>query len=175
MRAVAVAALLAVGGVTACKRQPSTAAPVEPVTQPAPVATVEPNPIPHAHIYPDVDVAKSDVQTALMKAHREHKRVILDFGGDWCPDCQVLNIYFHQSPNKQLLDKNYVLVDVNIGHMDQNLDVAHKYGVPVNGVPALAVVDPSGKVVYAQNKEFSNMRSLQSSDLTSFLEAWKPH
>jgi hypothetical protein len=36
------------------------------------------------------------------------------------------------------------------------------------------VVDPSGKVLYAQNKEFSDMRNLQSSDLTTFLEAWKP-
>lgn len=131
-------------------------------------------PIPHAHIYPDVAVAKSDIQAALSKARREHKRVILDFGGDWCPDCQVLNIYFHQSPNKELVDKYFVLVDVNIGRMDQNLDVAQKYGVPMKGVPALSVIEPSGKVVYAQTKEFSDMRNLQSSDLTTFLEAWKP-
>ena len=132
-------------------------------------------PIPHAHIYPDVQAAHTDIQAALAKARKEHKRVILDFGGDWCPDCQVLNIYFHQSPNKELVDKHYVLVDVNIGHEDANLDVARRYGVPMpHGVPALVVVDPSGKVLYAQNKEFSDMRNLQSSDLTTFLEAWKP-
>ena len=139
-------------------------------------ATGQSNPIPHAHIYPDVAEAKSEIQAALAKARAEHKRVLLDFGGDWCPDCQVLNIYFHQSPNKELVDKDYVLVDVNIGHEDANLEVAKRYGVPMpHGVPALVVVDPSDKVVYAQNKEFSNMRTLQSSDLTTFLEAWKPH
>jgi thiol:disulfide interchange protein len=133
------------------------------------------NPIPRAHIYPDVAVAKSDIQAALVKARLEHKRVILDFGGDWCGDCQVLNYYMHQSPNKELLEKNYVLVDVNIGHEDANLDVATKYGVPMpHGVPALVVVDRAGKVVYAQNKEFSDMRNMQSSDVTTFLEAWKP-
>lgn len=132
-------------------------------------------PIPRAHIYPDVQAAHTDIQAALVKARKEHKRVILDFGGDWCPDCQVLNIYFHQSPNKELVDKHYVLVDVNIGHEDANLDVARRYGVPMpHGVPALVVVDPSGKVIYAQNKEFSDMRNMQSSDLTTFLEAWKP-
>lgn len=130
-------------------------------------------PIPHNHIYPSVDSANADIHAALLKARHEHKRVILDFGGDWCPDCQVLNIYFHQSPNKELLDKYFVLVDVNIGHMDQNLDVAHKYGVPVKGVPALAVVDPNGKVVYAQSKEFSDMRNLDSQALTDFLNKWK--
>lgn len=131
-------------------------------------------PIPHNHIYPSVESANTDIHAALLKARHEHKRVILDFGGDWCPDCQVLNIYFHQSPNKELLDKYFVLVDVNIGHMDQNLDVAHKYGVPVKGVPALSVVDPNGKVVYAQTKEFSDMRNLDSRALTDFLNKWKP-
>ena len=44
-----------------------------------------------------------------------------------------------------------------------------------HGVPALVVVGKDGKVLYAQNKEFSDMRNLKSSDLTTFLEAWKPH
>lgn len=128
---------------------------------------------PHAHIYPDVGAAQSDVQTALVEARRTHKRVILDFGGDWCPDCQVLNIYFNQSPNRELLDKYFIRVNVNIGHEDANLDLAHHYGVPVQGVPALAVLDDHGKVIYAQNKEFSDMRHMQPSDLTAFLEKWK--
>ena len=133
-------------------------------------------PIPHAHIYPDVQAAHTDIQAALAKARKEHKRVILDFGGDWCPDCQVLNIYFHQSPNKELLEKYYVLVDVNIGHIDQNIDIGDKYGVVLKkGVPAMAVLRPDGTVVYGQkNGEFENMRNMQSSDLTTFLEAWKP-
>jgi len=129
--------------------------------------------IPHAHIYPDVSAAHTDIQAALAKARREHKRVILDFGGDWCGDCQVLNIYFHQSPNAELLQKHFVLVDVNIGRMDSNLDIAHRYGVPVQGVPALAVLSPEGKVIYSQNKEFADMRNMDPKSVTDFLNKWK--
>ena len=99
--------------------------------------------------------------------------MILDFGGDWCPDCQVLNIYFNQSPNRELLEKYFLRVNVNIGREDANLELAHKYGVPVQGVPALAVLDEHGKLLYAQNKEFADMRNMQSSDLTQFLNKWK--
>ena len=75
-------------------------------------------------------------------ARREHKHVLLDFGGNWCGDCQVLDIYYHQSPNAELLAKNFILVHVDIGHMDKNVDVAKKYNVPITkGVPALAVID----------------------------------
>jgi len=54
---------------------------------------------PNKHIYPDVSQAQPDVNAALKLARRTHKRIILDFGADWCGDCQVLDIYFHQSPN----------------------------------------------------------------------------
>jgi thiol:disulfide interchange protein len=126
-----------------------------------------------AHIYPAVEAAQPDINAALVQARHEHKRVILDFGGDWCGDCQVLNIYFHQSPNADLLAKNFILVDVNIGHMDQNVELAKRYGVPLNGVPALAVLGPTGKVIYSQNKEFSDMRHMDPQSVTAFLNKWK--
>jgi thioredoxin 1 len=127
-----------------------------------------------AQIYPAIDSAGADIDAALATARREHKRVILDFGGDWCPDCQVLNIYFHQSPNAELLAQNFVRVNINVGHLDANKDIAQRYGVPLNGVPALAVLNSDGKVAYAQHKEFSDMRHLDSSALTAFLKQWKP-
>lgn len=129
-----------------------------------------------ADIYPATPDAKPEIREALAKAKKEHKRVILDFGGNWCTDCHVLDIYFHQAPNDKLLNDNYVLVDVNIGRYDMNTDVAEKYGVPLRkGVPALAVLAPDGSVVRAQaTGEFENMRAMDPSSVTEFLNAWKP-
>jgi thiol:disulfide interchange protein len=127
-----------------------------------------------AQIYPPIESAAADIKAAVAEAHRTHKRVILDFGGDWCPDCQVLNIYFRQSPNAELLAKYFIRVNVNVGRLDANQDIAASYGVPLKGVPALAVLDGTGKSLYAQNKEFSDMRHLDASALTTFLNQWKP-
>src|SRR5208337_5199826 len=79
-------------------------------------------------IYPDPAQAKNDVAAALKTAAQTHKRVLLDFGGNWCGDCQVLDIYFHNSRNKPLLDANFVLVEINVGKYDANLDLARQYG-----------------------------------------------
>jgi thioredoxin 1 len=125
------------------------------------------------HLYPEIGAAQADINAALAEAKRTHKRVLLDFGGDWCGDCQVLDIYFHQSPNADLLANNFIKVNVNIGHQDANLDIARKYGVPVHGVPALAVVDANGKVIVAQDKEFSDMRHMEPASVTEFLTKWK--
>jgi thioredoxin 1 len=128
-----------------------------------------------AVIYPDGAQAEKDIAAALARAAREKKRVLLDFGGNWCGDCHVLEIYFHDPANRNLLEANYVLVPVNIGRYDENLDLAAKYGVPVTkGVPALAVLEPGGQVVYSQrNGEFEAMRTLDSASVTAFLLQWK--
>jgi thiol:disulfide interchange protein len=128
---------------------------------------------PNKNIYPMEREGPADLKAALLKARREHKRVILDFGGDWCGDCQVLDIYFHQPQNAALLDANFVKVNVNIGHQDANVDIAHRYGVPLDGVPALAVLDSNGKLLFSQNKEFSDMRYMDSQSVTDFLNKWK--
>ena len=152
-----------------------TAALVALTLAPVSHATAQNVPFVKKHLYSTTADPNADIAAALKRARAEHKRVILDFGGDWCGDCQVLDIYMHQSPNAELLEKHFIVVHVDIGHMDHNVDVAQKYNVPINkGVPALAVLDSHGKLLFSQeNKEFENMRNMKSEDVTAFLNKWK--
>lgn len=153
----------------------SPAAPAQAANPAGTGATQGAQPIGKKHLYSETADPRADITQALQQAKREHKRVLLDFGGDWCGDCQVLDIYFHQEPNGALLEKNFVVVHVFIGHMDKNLDLASHYGVPISrGVPALAVIDAKGKVLHAQGTgEFSDMRYMDAASVTEFLNKWK--
>ena len=126
-------------------------------------------------IYPAPDHAKIDLAAALDASAATHKRIILDFGGNWCPDCRVLDLYFHDSANRPVLEANYILVHVNIGRMNENLDIAERYRIPLRkGVPALAVLGERGELLYSQRTgEFEAMRGMQSSAVTDFLVRWK--
>ena len=136
----------------------------------APAHSTEPD------IYPATDQAKIDLSAALAASAASHKRVIIDFGGNWCTDCHVLDTYFHDAANRPLLEADFLLVHVNIGRLDQNLDLAERYQIPLRkGVPALAVLDSDGKLLYSQRTgEFEAMRRMQSSAVTEFLSQWKP-
>jgi thiol:disulfide interchange protein len=127
-------------------------------------------------IYPAESQGPADLAAALKTAAQTHKRVVIDFGGNWCGDCQVLDIYFHNPQNLPILEANFVLVHINIGHMDANQDIAESYHVPLDkGVPALAVLSDKGKLLYSQRGgEFESMRRMQASSVTSFLVQWKP-
>ena len=127
-------------------------------------------------IYPDPSQAKADIAAALRNAAATHRRVLLDFGGNWCGDCRVLDIYMHDDKNKPLVDANFVVVHINVGHLDTNQDLADEYQVPLKrGVPALAVLSEHGKLLYSQrNGEFEAMRRMDSTSVTEFLVQWRP-
>jgi thiol:disulfide interchange protein len=172
MIGMALVCLLGMGGMFLwTSRHATQPVAAQSVSQPTPSAPA----FTKKHIYSETAHPTAEIAAALAQAKQQHKRVLLDFGGDWCGDCQVLDIYFHQSPNDRLLADHFVLVHVWIGHMDANLGVAEKYGVPISkGVPALAVLDASGKVVYAQaTGEFEDMRHMNPASVTAFLEKWK--
>jgi thioredoxin 1 len=118
--------------------------------------------------------ATDDINQALATALKQHKRVLLDFGGNWCIDCHVLDNAFHQPRIAPLLDQNYVLVHVDVGHYDKNLDLAKKYRVNLEkGVPSLAVLSASGDVLYS-TIDFEKASILSEEDVIAFLEKWKP-
>jgi thiol:disulfide interchange protein len=143
-----------------------------PVLAPLPQAAGQFSPHVNKDLYSETSNASADIAAAMVRARREHKRILLDFGGNWCGDCQVLDIYYHQSPNAEILDKNFILVHVNIGHMDKNVDVAKRYKVPITrGVPALAVIDAQGVLLYSEReKEFEHTTP---EAVTALLNRWK--
>ena len=128
-------------------------------------------------MYPAIDRAKADVESALKQAKDAHKRVIVDFGGNWCTDCKILDINLRKPENAALLAKHYVVVHVNVGDkgITDNFDVAERYGIPLKkGVPALAVLDGDGRLVYAQRSgEFESMRKMDPRSVSDFLERWR--
>jgi thiol-disulfide isomerase/thioredoxin len=129
-----------------------------------------------ATIYPDVARADADIAAGLKEAAKTSRRVLVDFGGNWCPDCIVLDDHFRAAENAGLLTKLYVLVHVNVGDkgITDNFAIAERYGIPLKkGVPALAVLESDGRVVFAQKQgEFEAMRNLDPASVRAFLVKW---
>ena len=128
------------------------------------------------NLYPPNIDAKEEVKESIARAGKEHKRVILVFGANWCYDCHVLDYALHQPDLAKIADANFVVVHVDIGEGKLNNDVAATYEVPLDrGVPALAVLASDGKLLYSQkNGEFEAARSMDPDDLITFLNKWKP-
>jgi thioredoxin 1 len=124
---------------------------------------------------PGID-AHEEIKQAVAQAAKQHKNVLIVFGANWCYDCHVLDLAFHRPDLTSVLQKNYEVVHVDVGEGDKNQDIMQQYGVPMKkGIPALAVLDSHGKLLYSQQGgEFEKARSLAPEDLLTFLNKWKP-
>jgi hypothetical protein len=126
-------------------------------------------------LYPkDADV-KKEIEEALKQAATENKRVLLIFGGNWCYDCHVLDRALHEGLAGQVMMESFLLVQVDIGEGDKNLDLAKKYKIPLEkGVPAVAILRRDGRLLYSSGEgEFEAARRMMKKDLVAFLLRWK--
>jgi thioredoxin 1 len=132
---------------------------------------------PDPNLYDKNANANVEIEEAIARAKKNHQRVILVFGANWCYDCHVLDQAFHQIDVAKILQKNFQVVHVDTGDDGKkNGNVAAEYQVPLEkGIPALAVLDPDGKLLYSQkNGEWESARSLDPDDLIALLNMWKP-
>jgi hypothetical protein len=128
------------------------------------------------NIYPDNVDAHKEIKEAEEQAAKDHRRVLLVFGANWCYDCHVLDLAFHR-PDFALTMAGYEVAHIDIGaDGKKNADLAKQFQVPLEkGVPALAVIESDGKLVVSQkNGEFENARAMTPEALLEFLNKWKP-
>jgi thioredoxin-related protein len=126
-------------------------------------------------LYPDDAIAKKEIADALKQASIEKKRVMLIFGGNWCYDCHVLDRALHEGAAGKIVKESFLLVHVDIGEGNKNLDLLKLYRIPLDkGVPAVAILDREGKLLYSSGEgEFEAARSMMKKDLVRFLWIWK--
>ncbi len=131
---------------------------------------------PNPSLYPSPAEAHTELDAAFSRAAKEHKRVLVVFGANWCYDCHVLDSTFRSAEFKTLVESNYIVVHVNIGDEGKdNNDIAAEYGIPLDrGVPNIAVVDPEGRQVVARQSDFTATSRIGPGDVRGFLQRWKP-
>ncbi|HEX2759391.1 MAG TPA: thioredoxin family protein, partial [Rhizomicrobium sp.] len=82
-------------------------------------------------------------------AKKSGKRVLIDLGGNWCPDCIVLANFLHLPEMRRFMDRHYEVAMVDVGRFDRNLQVPARFGFKtrLKGVPTLLIATPDGKLV----------------------------
>ena len=116
--------------------------------------------------------ALENISMALKNAKLENKYVLLQMGGNWCPDCRTLGEYFSRPDIKQWLDDRLILVSVDVGEWNRNLDIVEEYGNPISeGIPALVLLNSNDEVMLATLAgELASARSMSKDDLVEWLQ-----
>jgi len=121
-------------------------------------------------------VADADAQVAAgkAKAAASGKLLLIDLGGNWCGDCRVLAGVMRQPEVAAFVEAHYVVVPVDVGRSNRNLQIPSRYGVKhLEGVPSLLVVDAHGRLLDAGHvNALADARSMTPQGLADWLARW---
>ncbi|UXA51500.1 thioredoxin family protein [Xanthomonas prunicola] len=116
--------------------------------------------------------AGAQLRAALAAGKTAHKPTLVIFGANWCQDCRALDASLHTPKNAPLISTSFVVVKVDVGNFDRNLDISQRYGNPIqNGIPAAVVVSPTGKLLYTTRAgELANARKISDDGIYRFFD-----
>jgi thiol:disulfide interchange protein len=128
-------------------------------------------------VYNEAADARADLKAALARAQKDNKRVLVQWGANWCGWCVMLHDLFKSDKEiaKELLYE-YEVVFVDIGQRDKNLDLVHELGATLDqGVPYLTVLDGSGKPLAQQETGALEVKGEPRHDTAKVLEFLTAH
>jgi thiol-disulfide isomerase/thioredoxin len=118
--------------------------------------------------------AHAAVDAAFAAARASGRKVMIDLGGNWCPDCRALAGVLASPQVKPWVDQGFVTVLVDVGRFKKNLDIAEKYGVKINAAPTVLIITPDGKLL---NKDavfaLADARSMSAQAVVDLLAGWE--
>jgi thiol-disulfide isomerase/thioredoxin len=132
----------------------------------------QPLPLP----YDEGAIGSADVARGKALAKAQHKKLLIDLGGNWCTDCRVLAGIMELPEVKAFVAKHFVVVKVDVGRYDKNGDVAQHYGFTdrLKGVPTILIIDPRNDVLINKDKYFAltDARHMTPQGLADWLAQW---
>ena len=115
------------------------------------------------------------IAAAKARAKASGKLLVIDLGGNWCPDCRVLAGTMAQPELRAYVEKHFELVMINIGRYDKNMNVPAHYGLGrPKGVPSLLMIDPKTDVLInkGHTEALADARYMSPQALADWLASW---
>lgn len=127
--------------------------------------------------------ARADLKAAMVKAEKENKNVLIQFGGNWCPWCLGFHALVSGVPRvDSLMKENYVYLLLNVPHEKDKRDntLFQEFGFPNRfGYPVFVILDKNGKRLNTQDSdafEYPNtkVKGYDTIKVIRFLSLWTP-
>ena len=95
------------------------------------------------HPYDESADAHQSLAAAIAEAKLSGKKVLVDFGANWCPDCRALGGILGVDQIQAYVKAHYAVAVVDVGRFNKNLDIPASYGFKIHGIPTVMVLDPT--------------------------------
>ena len=117
--------------------------------------------------------SENDVEEVLNKTIKQSKQPISIFGGNWCPDCRILDGTLQLPTIKKYMDRYYRIMHVDVGRYDKNMNLISYFNIPKEeGVPRVLVFDKNKNILNMDStKEWTTARDRKQQEIFNYFQS----
>ncbi|MDB4591774.1 thioredoxin family protein [Gammaproteobacteria bacterium] len=123
--------------------------------------------------YNGEEYSAEQINDFLDETLQQSKQPILIFGGNWCPDCRILDGTLQLPTIKKFMNKNYNIMHIDIGRYNKNMELISYFGIPKEkGVPRVLVFDKNKIIINKKStKEWTTARDRRKQEVFDYFQS----
>ena len=115
----------------------------------------------------------SQYDSALARARESGKKILVEYGGDWCGGAVSLAALLDRPAVAALIKRHFIHVRCRIGPDGHSMSPGIPIPVELDAIPFFGLVDAEGRIVATQRTEpFEFLWWYRESKVVAFLQAW---
>ena len=100
------------------------------------------------------------------------KQPVAIFGGNWCPDCRILEGTLAMPTIKKFLQQHYQVMHIDIGRYDRNMDLMDHLNIESKkGVPRVVILDLEKNIMNSStSSEWTTARDRKQQEIYNYFQ-----
>ena len=100
------------------------------------------------------------------------KQPVVIFGGNWCPDCRILEGTLAMPTIKKFLQQHYQVMHIDIGRYDRNMDLMDHLNIESKkGVPRVVILDLEKNIMNSStSSEWTTARDRKQQEIYNYFQ-----
>lgn len=122
--------------------------------------------------YNGEEYSAEQINDFLDETLQQSKQPILIFGGNWCPDCRILDGTLQLPTIKKFMNKNYNIMHIDVGRYDKNMELMSFFEIDKEkGVPRVLVFDNKKNLLNSSStREWTTARERNFQDIFDYFQ-----
>ena len=100
------------------------------------------------------------------------KQPVVIFGGNWCPDCRILEGTLAMPTIKKFLQQHYQVMHIDIGRYDRNMELMDHLNIESKkGVPRVVILDLEKNILNSSTiSEWTTARDRKQQEIYNYFQ-----
>ena len=102
------------------------------------------------------------------------KQPVIIFGGNWCPDCRILEGTLAMPTIKKFIDQHYQIMHIDIGRYDRNMELMNHLNIESKkGVPRVVILNLKKEVLNSStSSEWTSARERKQQEIFNYFQEY---